>query len=712
MVRRLSYLEDVLASKSQDGPDQTIQVASESAGTPVPPYLPRSPSPTETRASQTTRNDVKEDRRAPERESSGGGSKRRRLTDASQPPPGSTQSSQDDEPCTAWQSPISRQAQHFLKGELGRSQLNMTQERERLFQSVLALAERVDMPAEPTWADRFEFEDTVDFDAQCMYPAPEFLYVTLDGLGVNSITTRFYLQLGRHLSKLTLERMEYALIENTVHGQRRLEYIICVNFWAYLVLTSLESEDPSTLIAQHLGGSRDRYFNNAKCALKRMSILATPTLSMLQALLCGVSSSQMMRIDLRGANVGCPAKVMFFLDVGDFEKCWILNAAACQAFVAIGGQHLVDQTSDPASTQAREVRASLFNCFVFDKAFSINMDRPCSMPEMEIDIPTLALSCKDEAVYDICVVLLELGKAMDALMKERRRRCEGDGAAGKMKRLQAILDSLDSVKEKVDQASHSPCQSENFLRGEWMSMEFAYYSVRGSILSMIMVTENDADTLQLRLASARRALTALKSMQDNTWAHFTQSRAFASSLTWTTLLFPFSALFLVFSNVVITGDLGDLRLLKDVGDGFSVVATGSPTISKIEDFCKRLVKLCFEAINKPRQSSIAASAPSLAPQPISDRSSAVPGPRRLVQNASRVRDMGNTSARQPTSAADAAAIPRPQFPTNLDNMDFVFGMDSLGMLDGTAGPLLFENNEEERIWQLYETHFDAFASEL
>ncbi|KAM5350204.1 hypothetical protein ACJ41O_006709 [Fusarium nematophilum] len=567
----------------------------------------------------------------------------------------------------------------------------MTQEREWLFQSVLALAERVDMPAAPTWADRVEFEDTVDFYAECMYPAPEFLHVTLDGLGVNSFITRFYLPLGRHLSKLTLERMEYELIENIVHGQRRLEYIICVNFWAYLVLTSLESEDPSTLMAQHLGGSRDRYFNNAQCALKRMSILTTPTLSMLQALLCGV---------------------MFFLDVGDFEKCWILNAAACQAFVAIGGQHLVDQASDPASTQAKEVRASLFNCFVFDKAFSINMDRPCSMPEMEIDIPTLALSGKDEAVYDICVVLLELGKAMDALMKERRMRREGDGAAGKMKRLQAILESLDSVKEKVDQASHSPCQSENFLRGEWMSMEFAYYSVRGSILSMIMVTENDADTLQLRLASARRALTALKSMQDNTWAHFTQSRAFASSLTWTTLLFPFSAFFLVFSNVVITGDLGDLRLLKDVGDGFSVVATGSPTISKIEDFCKRLVNLCFEAITKPRQSNIAASAPSLASQPISDRSSAVPSPRRLVQNASRVRDMGNTSARQPTSAANAAATPRPQFPTNLDNMDFVFGMDSLGMLDGTPGPLLFENNEEERIWQLYETHFDAFAGEL
>ncbi|KAM5357194.1 hypothetical protein ACJZ2D_016518 [Fusarium nematophilum] len=650
LVRRLSYLEDTLASKSQDGPDQTIQVASESAGTPVPPYLPRSPFPTETRASQTTRNDIKENRRAPERESSslqgGGGSKRRRLTDAPQLPAGSTQSSPDDESCTAWQSPISRQAQHFFKGELGRSKLNMTQEREWLFQSVLALAERVDMPAAPTWADRVEFEDTVDFYAECMYPAPEFLHVTLDGLGVNSFITRFYLPLGRHLSKLTLERMEYELIENIVHGQRRLEYIICVNFWAYLVLTSLESEDPSTLMAQHLGGSRDRYFNNAQCALKRMSILTTPTLSMLQALLCGV---------------------MFFLDVGDFEKCWILNAAACQAFVAIGGQHLVDQASDPASTQAKEVRASLFNCFVFDKAFSINMDRPCSMPEMEIDIPTLALSGKDEAVYDICVVLLELGKAMDALMKERRMRREGDGAAGKMKRLQAILESLDSVKEKVD---------------------------------------------QLRLASARRALTALKSMQDNTWAHFTQSRAFASSLTWTTLLFPFSAFFLVFSNVVITGDLGDLRLLKDVGDGFSVVATGSPTISKIEDFCKRLVNLCFEAITKPRQSNIAASAPSLASQPISDRSSAVPSPRRLVQNASRVRDMGNTSARQPTSAANAAATPRPQFPTNLDNMDFVFGMDSLGMLDGTPGPLLFENNEEERIWQLYETHFDAFAGEL
>ncbi|KAH6972705.1 hypothetical protein BKA56DRAFT_659692 [Ilyonectria sp. MPI-CAGE-AT-0026] len=682
LMRRLSYREDTLVSRSQDGPDQSIQATPGSTETLASSYLPRSPSPTETRASQTTKNEGKEDRQVPEQESShlqrAGRPKRRGLTIVN---------SQDDESCTTRQSPLSRQAQHYLEVELGRSKLDMTQDRQWLFQSVLALAERVDLPAAPAWTDRVELEDTIDFYAECMYPAPEFLYVTFEDLGTSSVITRFYLHLGCHLSKITLERMEHTLIEDTIHGQRRLEYIICVNFWAYLVLTSLESEDPSTVMAQHLGGSHDRYFNNVQCALKRMSILVTPTLSTLQALLYGV---------------------MLFLDVGDFEHCWVLNAAACQACVALGGQYLADQASDPASTQAREVRASLFNCFVFDKAFSINMDRPCSLPEMEIDIPSLVLSDKDEATYDICVVLLELGQAMDALMKERRTRCEGDAATDKVKRLQAILDLLDSVKEKVDQASHSPShQSDNFLRGEWMAMEFAYYSVRGALLSMIMATEYDTDTLQLRLVSARRALTALKSMQDNTWAHFTRSQAYTSSLTWAMLLFPFSAFFIVFSNVVITGDLGDLRLLKDVGDGFSVASTGAPTISKIEDFCKRLVKLCFEAITKPRQSNFVASAPHPTSQPISDRG-CVATPRLSMQNTSKVRDRGNTSMTQQTGAPNVAATPQQEFPISLDNIDFMFGVESLGMLDGTVGPLLFENNEEDQIWQL----FDGLAGEL
>ncbi|KAK7419940.1 hypothetical protein QQZ08_010643 [Neonectria magnoliae] len=688
-MRRLAYLEDALASKSRDELDPTVRSASESSTRTAapPPCLPRSPSPTESRASQTNDDASKECIQSPEQEPTGmqktRGSKRRKFSLAASLG-SSTQSSHEDEPCTTWQSPLLRQAQHYLQGELNRSELNMTQERQWLFQSGLALAERVDSPAAPAWMNRIELQDTVDFYAERMYPPLEFLYLTLNGLGNSSVITRFYLHLGSHLSKLTLERMELALIENTVHGHRRLEYIVCVNFWAYLVLTSIESEDPSTAMAQHLGGSRDRYLGNAKRALKRMSILATPTVSTLQALLSGV---------------------MLFLDVGDFENCWILNSAACRACVALGGQFLADRASDPTSTQAQEVRASLFNCFIFDKAFSISMDRPCSLPDMEINIASLVLAEKDEAAYDICIVLLEIAQAMDSLVKVRRLQRHGDGKAN-LERLHATLDSLSSVSEIVDKASRSPLyQSDNFLRGEWMAMEFTYHSVRAALFSIVLASKPDAETLQLRLISARRALRALKSMQDNAWAHFIRSKAFASSLTWTILIFPFSAFFVVFSNVVTTADLGDLRLLKDVADGFSVISNDAPTIQKIESFCQRLVKLCFETITKPRQSSSMASAQPPPSQPNRDKSCnrAVEIP---MQNAPNDKDMGKAPTGRQTRAPSATATPQSGLRVDLDSDDFMSNVEGLGMFnDDRANPLPLENNGDQ-IWKLFEAHFD------
>ncbi|KAH6995257.1 hypothetical protein EDB80DRAFT_877127 [Ilyonectria destructans] len=597
LMQRLSHLEGALVSKSQNEQDQASRSTSESTQNPTQPEFPKSPSPTETRVSQTVQstshNNEKEDQQSPEKDTSRiqrvGNAKRRRVSVA--PSLGSsTQYSWDDDSSTIRQSPLLRQAQRYLKFQRGRPEVNTTQERQWLFQWGLDLAESVDSPPAIAWTDGVELEDKINFYSKSMYPSPEFIYITLNGLNTSSLITQLYLYLGSHISRTTLERMELALVENTAQGHRRLEYIVCVNFWAYLVLTSLESDDSSTRMAQHLGGTRDRYFNNAKQALKRMSILVTPTVSLLQALVSGV---------------------MLFLDVGDFENCWTLSSAAYRACISLGGHFVTQQTSDPSSVQAREVRACLFNCYIWDKAFSINMDRPCSLSDLDFSIASLVLTDNNKAVQDICQILLGIAQAMDAIIRERRLRIEGDEAANKVKRLHAVLDSLKPTQKLLEEGTQSSLyQSDNFLRGEFMSMEFTYCSVRTALLSMIIDAKYDADTHRILLDSARQALKALKAMQDNTWAHFIRSKAFASSLTWTILIFPLSAFFVVFSNVIITADLGDLRLLKDVADGFSVISADAPSVYKIEDFCKRLVKLCFETITKPRSHS---NAPSTTP---------------------------------------------------------------------------------------------------
>lgn len=141
---------------------------------------------------------------------------------------------------------------------------------------------------------------------------------------------------------------------------------------------------------------------------------------------------------------------MLFLDVGDFEKCWILNSAACRTCVALGGQSFVERAADLDLPQSQEIRASIFCCYIFDKSFSINIDRPSCLPDIDLGIANLALPSDNEVAYEICTVLLKIGNAMDALIKERKSTSEGREVAEKIQRLHGILDSLNSVHKFVE----------------------------------------------------------------------------------------------------------------------------------------------------------------------------------------------------------------------------------------------------------------------
>jgi hypothetical protein len=94
--------------------------------------------------------------------------------------------------------------------------------------------------------------------------------------------------MGAHVSKRSLERMGLALIERTVSGQTRLQYIICVNLIAYLYSVATDSNAQSETMRRHLERSRKEYLRSGLEALERMSLLAPPSLTLLQALISGV----------------------------------------------------------------------------------------------------------------------------------------------------------------------------------------------------------------------------------------------------------------------------------------------------------------------------------------------------------------------------------------------------------------------------------------
>ena len=63
------------------------------------------------------------------------------------------------------------------------------------------------------------------------------------------------------------------------------------------------------------------------------------------------------------------------------------------------------------------------------------------------------------------------------------------------------------------------------------------------------------------------------------------------------MIFPLSSFFTLFCNVIATSNLQDLRLIRDVASGFSIMAKESPAIFKVQEVCSGLVLLCLNAVS-------------------------------------------------------------------------------------------------------------------
>lgn len=77
--------------------------------------------------------------------------------------------------------------------------------------------------------------------------------------------------------------MAYELFNDTVHDQKRLHYLICVNQVAYAYLTSLQTK-PSRFMQHELERSRNRYKRNTVSAVKHLNLGVRPDVTFFYAL--------------------------------------------------------------------------------------------------------------------------------------------------------------------------------------------------------------------------------------------------------------------------------------------------------------------------------------------------------------------------------------------------------------------------------------------
>lgn len=86
-----------------------------------------------------------------------------------------------------------------------------------------------------------------------------------------------------------LEKMALALIEGKGTEQTLLQYTVCVHCKVFCYLISLPISSQSPAMRAHLLRTAQAYMDSALAALNRVSLTTTPSLTLVQTLLSGVS---------------------------------------------------------------------------------------------------------------------------------------------------------------------------------------------------------------------------------------------------------------------------------------------------------------------------------------------------------------------------------------------------------------------------------------
>ncbi|KAH6693745.1 hypothetical protein F5X68DRAFT_258603 [Plectosphaerella plurivora] len=359
--------------------------------------------------------------------------------------------------------------------------------------------------------------------------------------------------------------MAFALVDQQVLGHARAEYIVCVNFFSLTLTIGLEAGGTSDSVRQRLKPLQEKYRRNAFKALDHISMLSTPSLSLLQALLAGA---------------------MLFQMAGNVAKCAQLSAAACLICSQLGGRYFADLAKGSSEQDSLEARQCIGHCYILDKSLSMSLGRRSFLPDMDVNASMLIPPTLEMPSTPIFNVYIEFAKVQDRVAIEAR----GSSSRSRLRRIQAIQSlchRLEQIREKIE-------------NGEWMGVDFTYFNIMAAILRLHPDYSTEQSVRDDCTNSARKSLHALQKMELHGLESYENHNAYCHSVSWIVLLYPLCPIFALFCHVVETSEKEDLQLLHDVTQGLSMFAEFNKSMAKVKDWCNTLVLLarsCVEDVD-------------------------------------------------------------------------------------------------------------------
>ncbi|KAJ5375525.1 hypothetical protein N7517_007531 [Penicillium concentricum] len=400
----------------------------------------------------------------------------------------------------------------------------------------------------------------------------------------------------RHISEATLEKMGLTLIHRTGSPHDLLISTVCVNAMASKFLTAISNAGIDSELIHELTYSVTQFQLAAKVALQNISILTSPSLGLLQALLSGILLHQ---------------------GSGDITICWELTKAACRVCISLG----LDTIIKTGGLVSEEQYYCLAWCYILDKNFAFKMGRSRTLLDIELPHITSNLPSDQDPTSDLFQIYMSLAKVQAALVPYLRRRSSmlaGSSLSSSHEAGKHWLVNMQQIQERIEHISRPyPAWKGLDAQSEISALRFAHYSVMITIFHIIEGAGNQSvDIRKQCLLAAHQGISSLVSICISA-----ERQSAVALLHWTLLVYPITAYFVLFCNAVATSDTDDFKLMKTIVDCLTPIETTSRPIVQVRTIFRHFLSLAGGVFNDKSNSMVLV--PDRQVQPVQSQSNSL-----------------------------------------------------------------------------------------
>ncbi|EKG17471.1 Transcription factor fungi [Macrophomina phaseolina MS6] len=395
-------------------------------------------------------------------------------------------------PMSTPQSPSTVEAQSYIQQELEAAK-DLSSTRRTVLRSIGELINQLHGRVKVNIGARPGFNCSGTILQDIDYPPIEFLYWMLREIRSNSLgfhVSYFF----KHVSTISLEKMGIALVHQQEDQETLLLYSICVNSLAAKFLNTIISEESDAEMSHEIRTAMAKYTASAELAMSRIPLLASPSLTLLQALLCSAFICQ---------------------GQGDTAACWSFTSAACKTCMDLGLHTGRGNFYDP-QTEDNELYYCFVWCYMLDKSFSMNLSRRTCLLDTDLINPTESIWV--HAPVNLLTIYLELARIQSVVVSDLNHRAPTEDSTDQYQKSALtgkLIQQMQDFQKELDGMRKLPERFRGlYMESELQALEFSYWSVMTAIRRCERASRDSKTSVgENCLEAARSAILSLRLLQ-------------------------------------------------------------------------------------------------------------------------------------------------------------------------------------------------------